>query len=135
MLAEADGQDKTTLSISTVQAEAGNLILAGLATTATTLTYLIWAILKQPQLQADLERKTSELGHELTLEKLKNAPLLNSIIEETLRLYGAAPFSLPRGILENKQLICGTEDLIKMCQVALWSHLMAVARYQTFFAA
>jgi cytochrome P450 len=96
MLAEADGQDMTTLSISTVRAEAGNLILAGLATTAATLTYLIWAILKQPQLQADLERETSELGHELTLEKLKNAPLLNSVIEETLRLYGAAPFSLPR---------------------------------------
>ncbi|KAH7194981.1 cytochrome P450 [Fusarium oxysporum] len=106
MLAEADGQDKTTLSTSTVRAEAGNLTLAGSATTAATLTYLIWAILKQPQLQVDLERETSELDHKLTLEKLKNAPLLNSVIEETLRPYGAAPFSLPRVVPGKGISIC-----------------------------
>ncbi|RYC79009.1 hypothetical protein BFJ63_vAg18110, partial [Fusarium oxysporum f. sp. narcissi] len=55
MLAEAEGQEKTSLTTSSVQAEAGNLIVAGSDTTAVTLTYMIWAVLKQPQLQIELE--------------------------------------------------------------------------------
>lgn len=96
MVAEADGQEKTTLTASSVQAEAGNLIIAGSDTTAVTLTYLVWAVLKHPQLQAQLEEEVGSLSDELTFDELKNAPLLNSIIEETLRLYGAAPGALPR---------------------------------------
>ncbi|RGP68826.1 hypothetical protein FSPOR_5032 [Fusarium sporotrichioides] len=96
MVAEADGQEKTTLTASSVQAEAGNLIIAGSDTTAVTLTYLVWAVLKQPQLQAQLEKEVCSLSDELTFDELKNAPILNSIIEETLRLYGAAPGALPR---------------------------------------
>ncbi|KAM0505406.1 hypothetical protein ACHAP8_001633 [Fusarium lateritium] len=96
MMAEADGQEKTTLTASGVQAEAGNLIIAGSDTTAVTLTYLVWAILKQPQLQIQLEDEVCSLSDELTFDELKNAPILNSIIEETLRLYGAAPGALPR---------------------------------------
>ncbi|RGP79424.1 hypothetical protein FLONG3_2479 [Fusarium longipes] len=96
MVAVADGQEKTTLKNSSVQTEAGNLIVAGSDTTAITLTYLVWAVLKRPQLQAELEKEISELSDELTFEELKNAPILNSVIEETLRLYGAAPGALPR---------------------------------------
>ncbi|KAL6913681.1 hypothetical protein FSST1_011441 [Fusarium sambucinum] len=96
MMAEADGQEKTTLTASGVQAEAGNLIIAGSDTTAVTLTYLVWAILKQPQLQIQLEDEVCSLSDQLTFDELKNAPILNSIIEETLRLYGAAPGALPR---------------------------------------
>ncbi|RYC76893.1 hypothetical protein BFJ63_vAg20232 [Fusarium oxysporum f. sp. narcissi] len=57
---------------------------------------MIWAVLKQPQLQIELESEISQLSDELTFDELKNAPLLNSVIEETLRLYGAAPGALPR---------------------------------------
>jgi cytochrome P450 len=107
MLAESDSQEKTSLSTSSVQAEASNLIVAGSDTTAVTLTYLIWAVLKQPQLQAELELEISELSDELTFDELKSATLLNSVIEETLRLYGAAPGALPRVVPGKGLDVCG----------------------------
>ncbi|KAF9729565.1 hypothetical protein PMIN06_012637 [Paraphaeosphaeria minitans] len=82
-----------------VKTEAGNLIIAGSDTTAVTLTYLVWAVLKQPALQKELEAEVARLSDALRLEELnQNMPLLNSVIEETLRLYGAAPGALPRSV-------------------------------------
>ncbi|KAF5668306.1 cytochrome P450 monooxygenase [Fusarium denticulatum] len=107
MLAESDSQEKTSLSTTSVQQEASNLIVAGSDTTAVTLTYLIWAVLKRPQLQAELEREISELSDELTFDELKSAPLLNSVIEETLRLYGAALGALPRVVPGKGLDVCG----------------------------
>ncbi|CAH0023585.1 unnamed protein product, partial [Clonostachys rhizophaga] len=107
MLGQADGQEKTEITDIAVRTEAGNLIVAGSDTTAVTLTYLIWAVLKQPQLQAALELEVGDLSPDLTSEELKNAPLLNSVIEETLRLYGAAPGALPRVVPERGLSACG----------------------------
>ncbi|RBR06497.1 uncharacterized protein FIESC28_11043 [Fusarium coffeatum] len=107
MAAEADGQEKTTLTSSSVQCEAGNLIVAGSDTTAVTLTYLVWAVLKHPELQAQLEQEVAGLSDELGFEELKNAPILNSVIEETLRLYGAAPGSLPRVVPSKGATLSG----------------------------
>lgn len=107
MLGQADGQEKTEITDIAVRTEAGNLIVAGSDTTAVTLTYLIWAVLKQPQLQASLELEVSDLSPDLTSEELKNAPLLNSVLEETLRLYGAAPGALPRVVPEKGLSVCG----------------------------
>ncbi|KAF4337593.1 cytochrome p450 3a17 [Fusarium beomiforme] len=106
MLAASDSQEKTNLSTLSVQTEASNLIVAGSDTTAVTLTYLIWAVIKHPKLQAELEHEISELSDELTFEELKNAPLLNSVIEETLRLYGAAPGALPRVVPGKGLEVC-----------------------------
>jgi cytochrome P450 len=66
-----------------------------------TLTYLVWAVLKRPQLQAALEEEVAALSPELLPEELQRAPLLNSIIDEALRLYGAAPGLLPRTVPEG----------------------------------
>jgi cytochrome P450 len=96
MLAAADGQEKTMITDSSIQFEAGNLIVAGSDTTAVTLTYLVWAVLKDPTLQRQVEDEVARLSPELGQDELKNAPLLNSVIEEALRLYGAAPGALPR---------------------------------------
>lgn len=96
MVAASDGQEKVSLTDGDVREEAGNLIVAGSDTTAVTLTYLLWAVLKQSDLQAQLEVEISRMSDELNVEELEAAPLLNSIIEETLRLYGAAPGALPR---------------------------------------
>ncbi|KAI8934744.1 hypothetical protein NX059_008432 [Plenodomus lindquistii] len=96
MLAASDNQEKTTLRDEDVRHEAGNLIIAGSDTTAVTLTYLVWAVLKHPDLQRQLEEEIAGLSEELNAGELEAAPLLSSVIEETLRLYGAAPGALPR---------------------------------------
>lgn len=101
MLAMSEKQDKVTLTETDVADEAGNLIVAGSDTTAVTLTYLVWAVLKRPQLRRDLEVEVANLTDELTFDELSRAPLLNSVIEETLRLYGAAPGALPRTVPPN----------------------------------
>jgi cytochrome P450 len=101
MLAMATAHDKATITENDVRCEAGNLIVAGSDTTAVTLTYLVWAVLKRPQLQTELEEEIAGLSQELTFDELSRAPLLNSVIEETLRLYGAAPGALPRTVPPN----------------------------------
>lgn len=102
MLAASDSQEKATLlTDEDVRAEAGNLIVAGSDTTAVTLTYLVWAVLKQPDLQARLEEEVAGFSDSVDMSELEAAPLLNSVIEETLRLYGAAPGALPRIVPER----------------------------------
>ncbi|KAE9368985.1 cytochrome P450 [Stipitochalara longipes BDJ] len=95
ILAESE-KDGSALSNMDVNLEAGNFIVAGSDTTAITLTYLIWAVLKQPALQRALENEVHGLAPDFTDTDLEFLPLLNAVIEETLRLYGAAPASLPR---------------------------------------
>ncbi|KAJ4387243.1 hypothetical protein N0V93_007832 [Gnomoniopsis smithogilvyi] len=107
MLAQADSSEKAALTENTVRTEAANFILAGSDTTAVTLTYLTWAVLKQPELRRALEAEVSSLSDDLTQEELRDAPLLNSVIEEALRLYGAAPGALPRDVPSSGATLCG----------------------------
>ncbi|KAI9657916.1 MAG: hypothetical protein M1821_002573 [Bathelium mastoideum] len=81
-----------------VQVEAANLILAGSDTTAVTLTYLVWAVLQRPMLQKALEAEVGKLPHDFKDADVEKLPLLSAVIEETLRLYGAAPGTLPRTV-------------------------------------
>jgi cytochrome P450 len=79
-----------------VQYESQGLLVAGSDTTAVTLTYLIWAVLSHPNWQAQLEDELASIPANFGDEYLEKLPVLNAIIEETLRLYGAAPGGLPR---------------------------------------
>lgn len=109
MVAASESEEKAQVALKDedVNQEAGNLIIAGSDTTAVTLTYLVWAVLKQPELQAQLEGEVGSLSHDLTLAELEAAPLLNSVIEETLRLYGAAPGALPRVVPSQGLTVAG----------------------------
>ncbi|KAK1993525.1 cytochrome P450 [Colletotrichum falcatum] len=98
MLAESEAQEKSDLTADHIKAEAGNLIVAGSDTTSVTLTYLVWAVLKKPDLQARLEAELVDIGDDFDDATLERLPLLNAVIEETLRLYGAAPGNLPRSV-------------------------------------
>ncbi|EFQ36259.1 cytochrome P450 [Colletotrichum graminicola] len=98
MLAESEVDEKSDLTEDHIKSEAGNLIVAGSDTTSVTLTYLIWAVLKRPDLQARLEEELAGVGDELNDATLERLPLLNAVIDETLRLYGAAPGNLPRSV-------------------------------------
>lgn len=79
-----------------VQLEASGLIIAGSDTTAITLTYLFWAVLSRPDLQLQLQNEVAVLPSEFMDNDVEGLPILNAVIEETLRLYGAAPGGLPR---------------------------------------
>ncbi|RDW76836.1 cytochrome P450 [Aspergillus mulundensis] len=105
--AEKGSSGEGGLSELDVVSEAGNLIVAGSDTTAVTLTYLVWAVLSRPQLQRDLENELLGLGESYDDAKLETLPLLNAVIKETLRLYGAAPGSLPRSVPEGGATLGG----------------------------
>lgn len=98
MLAESEAGEKSDLTEDKVQAEAGNFIVAGSDTTSVTLTYLVWAVLKRPDLQARLEAELAGVDDGFDDAALEELPLLNAVIDETLRLYGAAPGNLPRSV-------------------------------------
>ncbi|OQE12795.1 hypothetical protein PENFLA_c062G09343 [Penicillium flavigenum] len=87
--------------------EAGNLIVAGSDTTAVTLTYLIWVILSHPSLRLQIEKELISLGDDYDEADLESLPVLNATITETLRLYGAAPGSLPRTVPEGGVTLSG----------------------------
>ncbi|KAK8122655.1 hypothetical protein PG984_011325 [Apiospora sp. TS-2023a] len=103
VLREADPVEGGSLTDADIAVEAGGFMIAGTDTTSNTLTYLVWAVINNGDggLQAALEQELQERVEgddpsgvsDAALEKL---PILNAVIEETLRLYGAAPIPLPR---------------------------------------
>ncbi|KAJ5938143.1 hypothetical protein N7454_004485 [Penicillium verhagenii] len=100
-LVHASEKEDAPFTEKDVAIEASNLIVAGSDTTAVTLTYLIWAILSRPKLHADLQAELADLRPNWEESDLETLPLLNATITETLRLYGAAPGSLPRSVPEG----------------------------------
>ncbi len=90
-----------------VNLEAKNLIVAGSDTTAITLTYLTWAVLRQPDIRKTLEDEVNALGSDFTEANLEELPFLNAVIEESLRLYGAAPGTMPRQTPPGGATFCG----------------------------
>jgi cytochrome P450 len=99
MMAEAEKGE--SIDDAFVQVEATNLIVAGTDTTAITLTYLLYAVLRTPGLREDLCKEVASLEPRYTEADLESLPLLNAVIEETLRLYGAAPGMLPSMLQDN----------------------------------
>jgi cytochrome P450 len=89
-------EESTSHSVAYAAYEAQSLIVAGSGTTAVTLTYLVWAVLKHPEVQARLEAEVKALPDGYKDANLETLPYLNAVIQETLRLYGAAPGPLPR---------------------------------------
>ena len=99
MLAATDNEEKTaTLTDCDIKEEAGNLIVARSDTAAVTLTYVMWAVPRLPELQSQLKHEITQLSDDLSTAELETTPIMNSVIEETLRLYGAAPGGLPQTV-------------------------------------
>lgn len=97
MLRESD-EKAGLLSDAEIQREASNLIIAGSDTTAVTLTYLVWAVLKNSEVKSKLVAEVAILGDNPLSKETNALPYLQAVIKETLRLYGAAPGSLPRTV-------------------------------------
>ncbi|KAK0256182.1 hypothetical protein LTR12_003017 [Friedmanniomyces endolithicus] len=81
--------------------EVGNLVAAGTDTTSTTLTYLFWSLARFPEWQNHVRKEMHEkLGRAAQgpyeMQALNGLPVVDAVINEALRLYPAAPASLPR---------------------------------------
>lgn len=90
----ADGGE--TLTNKELVDDASVYIIAGSDTTSITLTYLVWAVCRRPELQKALVAEIAALPEGYTQQDLKDMHLMNLVIQETLRLYSAAPNALPR---------------------------------------
>jgi cytochrome P450 len=89
----AEGTNMTDFSLGS---QASALIVAGSGTTAVTLTYAVWAILRHAEVRQKLEQEVQQLPDDYDDTALEKLPYLNAVITETLRLYGSAPGALPR---------------------------------------
>lgn len=90
--------------------EAMGIMLAGSGTTSSTLTYILYVIsLPQNQhVQERLREEITRISETGTLNKLREAPYLNAVIKETMRLYPTIISTLPR-VLDQPMYIDGME--------------------------
>ncbi|KAF4302852.1 hypothetical protein GTA08_BOTSDO08954 [Botryosphaeria dothidea] len=97
---DPDEQKKTAFPLTDfdIRNEAGNFIVAGADTTAISMTYLTYAVLACAELRSELEAEVAGLPEGFGDRECEELPLLNAVVNETLRLYGAAPGSLPRTV-------------------------------------
>lgn len=89
-------KDEDKLTSDEVRNAAMTYIVAGTDTTANSLTYLVWSVCRHPEIKAALLEELQSLPRDYSDGDLRELRFLNYIIDETLRLYSAAPASLPR---------------------------------------
>lgn len=95
------------LSDAEICVDAAGFQLAGSDTVAITLTFLLWCILNRPALRKELEQEVARIAGEVTDAACEKLPLLNAVIDETLRLHGAAPTALRRVVPAGGATLCG----------------------------
>ena len=61
-----------------------------------TLVFLIWQVLRMPELQSELEAEVAGLTGPITDTTTAQLPILNAVIYEALRLYGGGVTQMPR---------------------------------------
>lgn len=77
--------------------------------TASTLTYLVWAVCKRPEVKVQLLEEIDSLPDEFQDGHLKQLGYLNQVIEETLRLYPAVGGGLLRTVSAQGATIAGLQ--------------------------
>ncbi len=72
--------------------EMSSIVFAGHETTATTLTWLLYALTQNPDVEQKLVAELDSVlgGRTPSMEELADLPYLNQVINETLRMYPAA---------------------------------------------
>lgn len=88
--------DEVKLSDVEIAHDITTFLGAGGEAVGATLVFLIWQVLKMPDLQRDLEAEVGELTEPLTEANTALLPILNGVIYEALRLYGGGATHLPR---------------------------------------
>lgn len=86
---------------------AGSNITAGSHTTATVMTYTVWAICKHPEVRDRLAKEVAQLPQGFCNNDVRNLPYLNCVIKESVRLYAAVPSVLPRTVPDGGEEFMG----------------------------
>jgi len=92
----AQNEEGVGLSGETIVMEAKALIIAGTDTTAITSSYLIWAVLRHPEVKARLLDEVQSLSEDFAISDVQKLSYVQMTVSESLRLYGAVSSSLPR---------------------------------------
>jgi len=103
MLMDARDEDGSALSDVELRDEVMTLLFAAHETTASTMAWALYTLSKYPE----LERRVRAEIDRVKIEDLAKLDLTRRVIDETLRLYPAAPI-IPREVLE-RDTICGCE--------------------------
>ncbi|KAJ6437577.1 hypothetical protein O9K51_09783 [Purpureocillium lavendulum] len=85
-----------TMPYNEIRDEALNYIAAGSDTVSVTLTYLTWTLCRKPDIRNRLVGELRTLPPNFGAHELRELPFLNQVINETLRVYSAAPGPFPR---------------------------------------
>ncbi|KZL68265.1 cytochrome p450 [Colletotrichum incanum] len=79
-----------------IRDEAVGYITAGSGNTSNSLTFLTWAVCRNESVREHLVEELSSLPRDFEEHDLSRLPFLNQVIDESLRMYPAAPSLLPR---------------------------------------
>jgi len=90
MLSEAELSKRPVLSDDELGSEVAMMLVAGSDSTAATLTYATWEIVRDPNLRRKIEDEVAGLPEDFNSKDLEALPLLSSALEEALRMYNPA---------------------------------------------
>jgi cytochrome P450 len=105
----AGSKDLGPLADNEIVNEMTNLIFAGTDTTSNTFSYLFYRLAKHPHWQRQLQAELSTLSPTDVprYRDVKDLPILDAIVHETLRVHPAAPASLQRLVPVEGSVIDG----------------------------
>lgn len=95
------------VEIEHASAESRNFLIAGSDTTMTTLTYTVYNVLRSPAIKERLMAEVRTLESDYTVSDVESLAYLSHVVQEALRLYGAAPGSLPRAVPSGGAVLGG----------------------------
>lgn len=96
-----------TITQSQMQTDARGNIVAGTDTTAITATNAVHMLAHHPEIEKALIEEVSKLPEDFIDTDLRPLPLLNNVINETLRLCGPVGQALPRYVPKTGAEFCG----------------------------
>ncbi|KAK7709236.1 hypothetical protein SLS57_008771 [Botryosphaeria dothidea] len=90
------GQPKPPYSQWSIALAGHGFIVAGSESSAITLTYILWLLIRHPAMQRKLREELKTLQPGYTISDLSALPYLDAVVKETLRVYPPAPAPMPR---------------------------------------